>query len=158
TVPGAGTLFASTAGLFAYSGLSFDVSARFLALAERYVDARDASEDLVFRMMRFTHHFLAGNWQRSLEIDQPLLEGGLRRGQLWDVATHLGLEGTKLALQGRFAEAEDRVARIAVIEDRYTYDLASSNRHSVTTSLLLEQRRLAAALRAAETYVVEHEE
>ena len=158
TVPGAGTLFASTAGLFSYSGLSFDLSERFLGLAERYVDYGDASEALVFRMMRFTHHFLVGNWQRSFEIDASLLEDGLRRGQLWDVATHLGLEGTKLTLQGRFAEAEERVARIATIEDRYTYDLASSNRHSVTVSLYLEQRRLADALLAADTYVVEHEE
>ncbi|MEW6269323.1 MAG: hypothetical protein AB1689_08520, partial [Thermodesulfobacteriota bacterium] len=158
TVPGACSLFASTAGLFAYSGLSFDVSARFLRLAERYLNADDPTEVLVFQMMRFTHAFLAGDWSRELEIDPALLEGGVARGQLWDVATHLGLEGTKLVVQGRFAEAEERVARIAAIEQRYDYDLASSNRHSVCASLLLEQRRLVDALRAADTYVVEHDE
>jgi class 3 adenylate cyclase len=158
TVPGACTLFASTAGLFAYSGLSFDVSERFLRLAERYLDRDDPTEVLVFQMMRFTHAFLAGDWSRELEIDPALLDGGVARGQLWDVATHLGLEGTKLVVQGRFAEAEERVARIATIEQRYDYDLASSNRHSVCASLLLEQRRLLDALQAADTYVVEHDE
>jgi len=158
TVPGACALYASTAGLFAYGGLSFDVSARFLRLAERYLNADDGSEVLVYRMMRFAHGFLAGDWRRELEIDGAMLDGGVARGQLWDVATHLGLEGTKLVLQGRFAEAEDRVARIATIEERYDYDLASSNRHSVTTSLLLEQRRLLDARHAAEIYLVEHDE
>jgi len=158
TVPGACTLYASTAGLFAYGGLSFDVSDRFLRLAERYLRPGEASEVLAFRMMRFAHAFLAGDWRRELEIDGALLDGGVARGQLWDVATHLGLEGTKLVLQGRFAEAEDRVARIATIEERYDYDLASSNRHSVRTSLLLEQRRLLDAHDAAEVYVVEHDE
>jgi len=158
TVPGACSLFASTAGLFAYSGLSFDISERFLRVAERYLDPDDATEVLVFQMMRFTHGFLAGNWEKELEIDGALLDAGVGRGQLWDVATHLGLEGTKLVLQGRFAEAEERVARIAAIEDRYDYDLASSNRHSVRVSLLLEQRRLLDALEAAEVYLIEHDE
>jgi len=158
TVPGACALYASTAGLFAYSGLSFDVSERFLRLAERYLHGDDANEVLVYRMMRFTHGFLAGNWSRELEIDGALLDRGVGRGQLWDVATHLGLEGTKLVLQGRFAEAEDRVARIATIEERYDYDLASSNRHSVCTSLLLERRCLLDARHAADLYLVEHDE
>jgi hypothetical protein len=37
--------------------------------------------------MRFTHHYLAGDWSDAHAIDPQLLDQGLGYGLLWDVAT-----------------------------------------------------------------------
>jgi hypothetical protein len=82
----------------------------------------------------------------------------VRCGQLWDVATHFGLESSKLIAQGRFAEAEARVERLSAMEEGYAYDLATSNRHAVLSYLHAERRQLEQALAAAETYLGAHHE
>jgi len=158
TVEGSGGMYASVTGIFSWSGLSFDVSERFLRLAERIVDADDPRDRLQYEMMRFVHHFLAGNWSKEYEIDGALLDDCLRYGELWNVATHLGLEATLKLSQGRFGEARANIARVAGIEDAYAYDLASSNRHGCTAFLLLEQRETEAAREAADVYYTEHDE
>ncbi|MBM4244327.1 MAG: hypothetical protein FJ148_10995 [Deltaproteobacteria bacterium] len=158
TVRNAGGMYAGMIGLFSFGGVSFSMSERFLALAERYVRADDVAEVFLVRMMRFFHHFLAGDWDRRHEIDAALVDAAVGVGQLWDVASHLGLEAAKLVAQGRFAQAEQHGVRIQQIEELYSYDLARSNRHSTLAFLYTERRELDRALAAAQTYVTEHED
>jgi len=158
TVEGAGGLYASMSGLFTFSGVSFPIADRLLSRAYALVDRDDLREWLLFRMMSFVYHFMFGDWNREYEIEGSLLEQGLRHGQLWDVATHLGLESLVQLAQGRFAEAHEHIERIAQIEDLYAYDLASSNRHAAMTFLYTERRELEVALETADTYYREHDE
>ena len=158
TVRNAGGMYAGMIGLFSFGGVSFAMSERFLALAERYVRADDVAEVFLVRMMRFFHHFLAGDWDARHEIDFALVDAALGVGQLWDASSHLGLEAAKQIVQGRFAEAELREHKIRQIEEIYSYDLARSNRHSTLAFLHTERRDLDRALAAAETYVAEHED
>lgn len=158
TVPGAGGLYAGAIGIFSYGGVSFDVGRRFLSLAERYVDPTSVPETFLYRMMSFAHHFLAGDWDRRHEIPDALVDEAVRAGQLWDVATHLGLESFKRLLQGRYEDTAAHVERLAWIEETYSYDLARSNRHAALAFLAAERRDLDVAVEAAETYLLEHHE
>lgn len=158
SVAGATGMYAGVIGIFSFGGISFSVSERFLQLAREALDRSDVREVLLYRMMTFVHHFLAGDWSREHEIEPALIEEGLAYGQLWDISTHLGLEAIKQLAQGRFAESKANLEKIAKVEDGYAYDLASSNRHGVTAFWLAERRELDAALEAVEIYYTEHDE
>ena len=150
-------MYAGTVGLFSFGGISFDVARRFLAVAERYLDPAKP-EAFFWRVMSFTHHFVSGDWDERHEIPVPLVEDALRRGQLWDVATHVGLESFKQLAQGRWADCTAHIDRLERIEEAYAYDLARSNRHAALAFLHAERRVLDAAEAAANVYLESNDE
>jgi hypothetical protein len=159
SVPGAGGMYAGAGtGIWSYAGLSFDLGARFLAIANRYVDPDDVPERLLYGLMNFVHCFFAGDWDVRHRLPDSLLDDGLRDGQLWDVVTYAGLETYQTMAQGQFRTTEAQIDRLARIEEGYAYDLARSNRHSAIAFLYAERRALDDALAAADTYLVEHAE
>jgi hypothetical protein len=158
TVPGSGGMFAASIGTFSFSGLSFALGERFLARGQELVDRDDLREHYLFRFMRFSHHFLAGDWSDALEIDPGDNTEALRAGALWDVTTYLGLLADKKVVQGRFDEATALLEQIGKIESQYLYDLAASNRQFVALLLELERGELARGERLAEAHARENEE
>ena len=158
TVPGAGGMYAGAVGLFSFGGISFDVSERFLALAERYVDPAKIPEAFLWRVMFFTHHFIAGDWNARHEIPDADVEEALRHGLLWDVATHVGLETFKLTAQGRFDECRTHIERLELMEETYADDYARSNRQAALAFFHTERRELEAAESAAEAYLTSNDE
>ena len=158
TVPGAGGMYAGTIGIFSYGGISFDVARRFLAVADRYADPTNQAEMFFCRMMAFTHHFLSGDWDDRHEIPLGVVEEAVRRGQLWDVAHHVGLETIKHTAQGRWREADQQVDWLAGMAQTYAYDLASVYVHACPAYLYTERRQLDAALAACEAYLAGYDE
>jgi tetratricopeptide (TPR) repeat protein len=158
TVPGAASIYAGMVGLFSFGGISFDVGRRFLAVAERYIEPYPGPESFFWRVMTFTHTFLAGDWDDRHEIPAALVEEALRRGQLWDAVTHVGLEGFKQLAQGRWAECNAHVDWLERVEETYAYDYARSNRHASLAFLHTERRALADAEAAADVYLTSNDE
>jgi tetratricopeptide (TPR) repeat protein len=143
-------MYAAAGALFAWSGVSFDVSRRLLAVAETLV--RNVRDDIGYRSMRFLHHYMRGDWSDAHEIAPADLEEGLRFGTFWEANTYLGLACERRIHRGDMAGAHDHIARIARIGDEYGYDFVRTNQHAMTAFLLLEQRRLPEALSALERY------
>jgi class 3 adenylate cyclase/predicted ATPase len=154
TVTNAGGIYAHAAvGIFSWGGLSFTLAARFLDRSRRVIDRAPERNVLInYRVMRFVHHFLVGDWSGAHDIDEDLLERSLGDGRLWEVTTYLGLDAERLIARGEFAEARERIARIDEIWEAYQYDVAKSNHYALPTYLALEERRLAEATRLAEAY------
>jgi class 3 adenylate cyclase/tetratricopeptide (TPR) repeat protein len=158
SVPRSGGTIAGVVGIFSFGGISFRIGRRFLRMARAVVHENDLEELLTYRLMSCLHHLLEGDWSSAYEVDDALLQGGLRYGQIWDVVTYLGLDSEKKMLQGRFEEAWARVETITQLDDLYQFDLATSNRHGLEAFYRLERREFPAALEAAETYYREHDE
>lgn len=159
TVPEAGGMYGGAVAIFSYGGVSFALGLRFLELARQVIEASDDRDlYLYYRVVNFVHHFLSGDWSAEHEIDDALLDENLRAGRLWEVTTYLGLYAEKCIRRGRFAEALERMGRIDRIWENYEYDLAKTNHYWLPTCLLLEQRRLPEALRAADDYYDENPE
>ncbi len=158
TVPNAGAMYASTVGIFSYGGLSFRVGKRFIELARPLVNADDSRELFLFRFMNYLHHLLAGDWSEDHAIEESLVQQNLRLGELWTTTSYLGLNVEQRIRQGRFAEAEARIAQIREIEETYGYDLAKSNSQAATALLLLEHGDLERALDSAEAYYADHQD
>ncbi len=152
TVPGASGMYAGGAALFSFSGVSSSIGARFLAIAGRLAQEGDIGDEIAYRSMRFIHHYLAGDWRSEHLMDARVIEEGLRYGQLWDACAYLGLCAERALRQGRFAEAEATIARLAGIAEAYNSDFARSNHDGERATLLIEQRRLEPALEAVRHY------
>ena len=159
TVPGAGGMIASAGtGIFSFTGLSFAVARRLLAIAEPLVDPSDPSDRFFAGSMRAYHACFEGDWSRRHEIDEDTIDTCLRLGQLWDVSTYAAVDGRKKLHQGRFEEALQSIARLQRVEERYGYSLAASGGVSATAMLHVERGELGAAWEACERYHRDHEE
>jgi len=158
SVPGSGGLYAGSAVIFSYGGVSFAIGRRILDLAKRVVRESDIADLVPYRMMRFTHHFLEGDWSDGHEIPEPLLQQGLDHGKTWDVLSYLQGQTEKRICMGDFAAAKHWMALNDRIWDDYQNDLARSQHGYFATALCLEQRRLEDAVRAADEYYEENPE
>lgn len=151
-VDGSCGLYAGISALFAFTGFSFEVSARLLAVAKPLIRPGNRRDELMYRSFVFIHHYLQGHWEDAHVIDETLVEDALRAGQLWDVNTYIGLLSDARLRQGRFAAARELIDRLAAIGDGYGFAFATTNHDAMTMLLLLEQRRLAEAVDAADRY------
>jgi class 3 adenylate cyclase len=154
TIEGACGMYAGSAALFSFSGLSFGVASRLLGVAQAL--ARDGSvrDQVTYRSMRFVHCYLAGDWSDDHRLDPDLVEQGLRHGLLWEVSTYLGICADSQIRRGRFAEARAQIGELARIADTYGSDFAKSNEDGYRALLLIEERALEAARIAVDRYYV----
>jgi class 3 adenylate cyclase/tetratricopeptide (TPR) repeat protein len=149
SVRGGGGLVAGLVGVFSFGGMSFPLGERTLRLADQLVDPDDVAEQIMLGFMRYTHHFLAGDWDPRHHIDTALLTEGMRTGhfgRLWHVTNYLGLLAEQLAYRGDFAEAAARIENIAKISELYAYKLAHSTHQYTSATLCLQRGQLEAAL------------
>src|SRR5207249_2062188 len=82
----------------------------------------------------------------------------LRYGQLWEVNTYLGLNCERKVRQGDFAAAHHHIEQLCELSESYGYSFAQSTEYSMRAFVLLEQRRLAEALRAVDRYYLSRHE
>ncbi len=158
-VPGACGIYAAGAAMFAFSGVSFDIGRRFLDVARERIAPQQAGRDLfVCQAMEFIHRYLQGRWDAGFQIDDDLVEEGLRYGRLWDVTAYLGFCCSQSARQGEFAACRRFLDRITEINDVFAFDFGKSHVYSQTAILLLEQRRLGEALEAITVYYESRDE
>jgi len=152
TIPRAGAMYASTVGTFAFGGVSFAVSRRFLQEAEPLVRAGEPREHLIFEFMRFLHHFLEGDWDDARGVAPGRVEEGIEMGALWEVSNLLDLDTERCIAQGRFVRAREQLETLARVADLFQYDLARAAHQGLTAFFELEERRLEDAVRTCDPY------
>ncbi|HKJ23968.1 MAG TPA: hypothetical protein VKB65_04045, partial [Myxococcota bacterium] len=158
TIPNAGAMYASTVGTFAFGGVSFAISRRFLDEAEPLVAPDDRREALIFGFMRFLHHFLEGDWSDERGLSRERIDEGIEIGALWEVANFLDLDTERCIAQGRLERAREQLATLARVADLFQYDLARASHQGLTALLQIEERQLDEAVRTCDRYFEEHEE
>jgi class 3 adenylate cyclase len=159
SVPESAALYAGAVGPFSYGGLSFAIGRRFLERARELAEAGHV-RDLVlyYRLVGFLHHLLEGDWSDAHEVEEELLEEGLRTGRLWEVTTYLNLDGVRRIYRGEWDAAAERIERLGKVADLFQHELALSAQHALVAFLRLERRELGRALEAVEHYYDEHRE
>jgi class 3 adenylate cyclase/tetratricopeptide (TPR) repeat protein len=159
TIPEYGGMYAGAIGIFSYGGVSFALGEKVLGIAGEVVDAAGSPElYFYYRAMSFVHNFLQGDWSDEHRVEEDLVQENYRAGRLWEVTTYVGLEAEQHVRRGDFARAQERIELIDEIWETYDYDLAKTNHYWLPMILLLEQRRLPQATRAAEVYYDENPE
>ena len=151
-------IYASAAGMFCYSGISFSVGKRIMRQARALVQPGNVQQEFTCASMEFIIRYLEGHWGDGHVVDENLLDEALRHGQLWDANTYLGLYCDRLLRQGRFEEARVVLRRLEAMRDDYGYSFAGTNHDGMTAILLAEERRLEEAAVAVKRYRAQVEE
>src|SRR5262249_57365911 len=91
----ASAMYASFATMFCYSGLSFSVSRRALAIAKGLIRPGNVRDVFTYASMDFIHHYLLGDWRERFLFYDGLVGESLRCCQLWGVSTNLALSSDR---------------------------------------------------------------
>ena len=146
-------LYGGFAAMFAFSGLSFRLGRRYLAIADQLRRPDHAKDRFDHDCLVCICNYLEGVWDDSAgTVPDELVRAALRHGGPWEVNTYLGLDADRRLRRGDFAGARQRIDQLADLADTYGFGFARTNQMAETTLLLLEQRRLDAALDAANLY------
>lgn len=145
-------IVATSGAFFAFAGLSPAVGRRFLSDAQELIRPDHASDVFSHQAMRMVVEFHAGDWSEDLEIDEKLLERGVRAGRVWGADVYLGMLAERNIRQGRFQEVHRQLELLARLQTDYGYEFASSNAHAMAAFLLVEQRLLDDARIAMQAY------
>jgi tetratricopeptide (TPR) repeat protein len=119
TVPGSGMMFGACSGIFSYGAGAFDVSRRFLALAQPLIREDDREAYFHYRHANLVHHIYEGDWSPEHEVEESLVHESLQYGQLWDVITYLANHGDQKIAMGQFQTARAEIELAAKIRDQY---------------------------------------
>jgi tetratricopeptide (TPR) repeat protein len=153
-----GALYASCASVFCYSGVSFAVGRRALAIAKRLARPDSIPDTFTCAVMDFTVAYLDGHWASAPAVAAPLLADALRSGQLWDSNTYLGLRCDQHIRSGDFVGAQQQLDELVRLRDDYNFGFAGGNHDGMRAVLLAEARQLDEALRAIDDYLVARHE
>lgn len=159
TVPESAAMYSGVVGIFAFGGISFDVSRRFLDIARDLAEHGAVDERRLYcSTLTFMHHMLEGNWSDEYEPRSGEIEEGIGQGRFWEAATCLNLVGVKHIHRGDFDRSRTAMELLQKLADVYEHDLAASALHAVAAYLHTERREFGDALRAIELYYDEHRE
>ncbi len=143
---------ATTGAFFAFGGLSIDVARKFLDEASHLVREPGNADEFSLRAMGTVVEFHAGDWSERYDVDDRLMETGLRAGKLWAADTYLGMAAERCYRQGRFHEATGHLVRLRTLRRDYGYEFAASTETAHTAFSLLERGDLTEAERHIRAY------
>lgn len=159
TIPEAAGIYAGAVAIFSYGGVSLSIGRRLLDRTFEIVADGNTEELMLYCwLMRWIHHYLAGDWSDAYDIDERVLAEGLRFGRLMEFQTYLDLECERRIFRGDFDGARARLAEIEDFADRYRHDQARGALQALGAYLHLERRELPEALAAIEMYYRDHGE
>lgn len=146
-------LYSGFAAMFAYSGISFRLGRRYLALSDTLRRPGHAKDLFDHSCLVCICNYLEGIWEDEKgTVPEEVITAALRYGGLWEVNTYLGLDADRRLRRGDFAGARQRLAQLTDIAENYGFEFARTNHSAETTLLLLEERQLESALDAANFY------
>ena len=159
TIPEAAGIYAGALAIFSYGGVSLSIGRRLLDRTVEIIGLGNTRELMLYCcLMRWIHHYLAGDWSAVHDIEPGVLDEGLRFGRLWEYQTYLDLECERSIFRGDFAGARERLVAIADFAERYRHDHARGALQALGAYLHLERRELPEALAAIERYYRDHGE
>jgi serine/threonine protein kinase/tetratricopeptide (TPR) repeat protein len=139
--------------LFAFSGVSFKISKKFLEYSKAYIRPDDRKTAVDYKFARLMYSTLSGDWpkgDRELEYEDEVVNDSLKMGELWSAIVYLIWTGIPQIEKGNFALVQKCVNRLQEIGEVYDHDFARARKSLILTRQLLKCRRLPEALQEAE--------
>lgn len=146
-------MYAVAGGMFSFSGLSLGLARRFLERARECREKGNLRDEFDCQHLQFVIGYLGGDWDDQSLLPPDILEDMIQQGLFWDLQTYLGLACNRLSSQGRFAEANEHLQRLAHLRDAYDFEFAADNFDGESAILALERRDLPKGLDACERYL-----
>ncbi|NNL42427.1 MAG: AAA family ATPase [Desulfobacterales bacterium] len=134
--------YCSSSGIFALTGISFNISKRLIQRAEPLIDKNNSKEFLCYKLYHFFYNLVSGNWSECKEYDEELVNLNLDKGRTWLAATYVSLQGMLKVEQGHFAQAQMLANKLKEIWNVFKYQNANGLHYSLKIRLFFKQRRI----------------
>jgi tetratricopeptide (TPR) repeat protein len=134
--------YCSSSGIFALTGISFNISKRILKRSKSLINKNSSKELLCYKLYHFFYHLVSGNWAECKPYDEELVDLNLKKGRTWLVATYVSLQGILRVEQGHFAQAQMLADKLKEIWNVFEYQNAKGLYYSLVIRLCFKQRRI----------------
>jgi class 3 adenylate cyclase/tetratricopeptide (TPR) repeat protein len=139
-------IFLMSSALFAYSGISFELSKKALDAVRNTANHSDVINYTMYEICETVHHFLGGNWKALKNYDDELVNKNCRIGEIYNASQYLFWHGLGAICQGSFDKARAIVDRLDGLFEVYGNDLSEMFKYEVNTYLLIESGKLEDAM------------
>jgi class 3 adenylate cyclase/tetratricopeptide (TPR) repeat protein len=138
--------FISASALFTFTGISFGLGRRILALAQGRLNRQDERQMITYDLLQSTLKYFAGDWPGIERHDDDLVNRNLDIGEIWSASLHYYWHGFHNLYQGDIAITQWLVKRLNDIAEVYENDATLLFKQLLNTCLLMESRLLPEAL------------
>ena len=135
-------IFAGANALFSFTGLSFSTARRILDYAKPRLARHDAKQCIGYDQLDTMTLFLKGQWHEITELNEGLVNGVLRIGELWDAGMNYYWHGLPKIYQAHFDSARLMVTKLNEIAETYENDVCHLLKYLLNSHLLIECRHL----------------
>ncbi len=139
-------MFVGASTFFSFTGISFRLSSKILALVKGRVNKNDVKSFVIYDFSETLHNFLEGNWKSITEPDDDLVDKSLMIGEIYWASQHLFWHAWPKIYQGYFDIPKLVVNKLSDFFKFYENDLSILLKHLLNTNLLMECRRIPEAL------------
>jgi len=119
-------IFLNGSALFAFSGLSFSVSNRFLEYGESIIDKNDFIQYADLKHFRLIHNVCSGKWKDIQDYDKFLIDEFYKVGKFNEISIVLFFDGLVKINQGKLSRVDSLLEKLAKIADDYDYKIAKA--------------------------------
>lgn len=138
-------MFAESAVLFQWLGISFKLSSRILDRCKEKITSNDTENRLYYEISLLMHNFLKGDWSSINEYDTNLVAGGLEIGESFEVSVYVVWHGLLNIERGCFDDAQEMIEKLKEIYEEFEQDFAKILYYQLNSRFLLKTRRIQAA-------------
>lgn len=139
-------MFISASAMFTFTGISFGLGRRILAVAQDKLDREDARQMITHDLLHTNLCYFAGNWKEIEGPNDDLVKRNLAIGEFWAVSLHYYWHGFPKLYQGDLTSAQWLVNRLSETSEVYENDISLLFKQLLNAALLMECRRLPEAL------------
>lgn len=140
------SIFASSSGLFTFSGMFPGIARKLLDYTRSYIGPGDRKNVFTYESYELLYDLLYGNWNRELKYDEAMIAGNLQEGELFITPNHLFFSGMIAAEQGDFKSVRLYIEKIHEIAETYENDYSRGLRYILSARQLLLSRNPKQAL------------
>jgi hypothetical protein len=155
SAPEVAQIYAAGAGIFSFGGVSLAAGQRCLESAREAIERTGQEPGLLYLVLKFVHHFLAGDWSDEHELDEDTVEKSLRDARLYEIGIYLPPVAHKHVVQGRYDRVRHWQELLDQLWDTYRHQGTRAGGLSVPMFLWNGRREPEQARQAAEVYFEE---
>ncbi|MEJ2364325.1 MAG: AAA family ATPase [Deltaproteobacteria bacterium] len=139
-------ILVGASSFFSFTGISFKLSAKLHDFLQNKVAEDDIKSLVVYDFCHTLHNYLEGNWGAIKDYDEDLMNKCLDMGEIYFAAQHLYWHACPKLCQGDFKASEQLAIKLNELFSIYLNEFPMLLKYLLTTSLLIESRRLHDAL------------
>jgi len=152
--PDAINILINMGGMFSYTGLSYNLSQRFLNKCESEMDNRNIGNLMSYIHIRELMNLHSGNWENDMSYQEAIVNNAISKGDFFNSLTYILWFFMAQIEIGGFVETEQAITKLMKLGANYDYKIAYIYAYWLNAGLLLKKGLLSEAVVEADKGLV----